>query len=184
MVGWNELAESKAPLATVSSRVFPQSALLISIIALFATSNTVLVTLIVASRLIYGLACNKSLPAVCASIGRRGTPYIAIAVVALLAIGAVYVAGIKTIALLVDLGIFLVYVVINASVIALRYREPETRRPFKIPFSIGKFPVFPLIGLLSSFFMLFNFSYTLILAEIALILVGFGFYKIYNRVSL
>ncbi len=178
VVDWRELSQSKAPLATVASKVIPESSQLISIIALFAMSNTVLITLIVASRLIYGLACNGALPGVCAAIGRNGTPYVAIIIVAILAISAVSIVGVKTIALLTDFGIFLVYIFVNASVIALRYREPKTRRPFRIPFSIGNFPVLPLIGLLSSLFMLFNFPYTLILAEIILILIGFGFYKL------
>ena len=181
ILNWQDLAQSETPLASVASKVIPQSAFWISVIALFSTSNTVLITLIVASRLIYGLACNNSLPRVCASVGKRGTPYVAISLVAFLALVAISIAGVSTIALLTTLGIFLVYVFVNAAVIALRYREPRTKRPFRIPLSIGKFPVLPLIGLISSLFMLFNFDYILIIFEIVLILIGFGFYKIFNR---
>src|SRR3989344_2548123 len=180
ILNWQELADSKAPLASVASKVIPQSAFWISVIALFSTSNTVLITLIVASRLIYGLACNGSLPRVCATIGSRGTPYVAIVMVAVLALAAISFAGVSTIALMTTLGIFLVYIFINAAVIALRYREPKIKRPFKIPLNIGKFPVLALIGLISSALMLLNFDRTLIIFEIFLVLIGFGIYKILN----
>lgn len=181
ILNWQDLASSKAPLSTVASKVVPQSPLVIAIIALFATANTVLITLIVASRLIYGLAENRSIPKIFGRVGRRGTPYIAIISVAVLALAAILFAGIKTIALLTDLGIFLVYIFVNGAVITLRYKEPSLKRPFRIPLNIGKFPIPALIGLVSSLFMLFNFSYILVGIEIILILAGIVFYKIFNR---
>ena len=48
----------------------------LALIALFATSNTVLISLIVGSRLMYGLSSNKLLPAAFSKIGERGTAYI------------------------------------------------------------------------------------------------------------
>jgi APA family basic amino acid/polyamine antiporter len=181
IIDWKELSLSQAPLASVASKAVPESLFVISIIALFSTSNTVLITLLVASRLIYGLAENRSLPRFFARIGKRNTPYVAIASVALLALVAVFVAGVTEIALLTTLGLFLVYIFVNLSVIILRYREPKVKRSFRIPLNIGKFPVTALIGLVTSVFMIINFSYTLILFEVVLIFLGFIFYKIFNR---
>lgn len=181
IMSWSDIAKSETPLASVASKVIPNSAFIISVIALFSTSNTVLITLIVASRLIYGLARNKSFPKIFSAVGRRRTPYFSIVLVAVLALIAMSVAGVSTIALMTTFGIFLVYVFINASVIALRYREPKAKRSFKIPINIGKFPVLPLIGLVASLFMLLNFQIYFLLFEILLILIGFAFYKIFNR---
>jgi APA family basic amino acid/polyamine antiporter len=38
---------------------------------------------------------------------------------------------------------------VNVTVIVLRYREPETPRPFRTPLSIGRMPVLPVLGLIS-----------------------------------
>lgn len=53
---WQELAESSVPLADVAARLFGSIAfLIISIIALFSTSNTVLMILVTTSRFLYGI---------------------------------------------------------------------------------------------------------------------------------
>ncbi|MFQ6056002.1 MAG: APC family permease, partial [Methanosarcinales archaeon] len=62
VIPWNELGASSAPLAAVSEKAWTGSSSLLSIIALFATGNTVLILLIVTSRMIYGMADKKSLP--------------------------------------------------------------------------------------------------------------------------
>jgi len=57
LADWQELGSSTSPLAYAASRSLGQSAFLsMSAIALFATSNTVLILLIVTSRMIYGMA--------------------------------------------------------------------------------------------------------------------------------
>ncbi|UCH03102.1 MAG: amino acid permease [Candidatus Bathyarchaeota archaeon] len=79
LVSWQDLAVSQAPLALAVSRVLgDQASLMMSIIALFATSNTVLVGLIVGSRRIYGMSRDGSLPKSLSKVHQnRGTPWIA-----------------------------------------------------------------------------------------------------------
>ena len=55
-VGWEALSQSKAPLTLVVSEGLGGYASLLSVIALFATANTVLMFLIVPSRILYGMA--------------------------------------------------------------------------------------------------------------------------------
>ncbi len=181
IVGWENLSTSKAPLTEVVARVYPNAAIIMSIIALFATSNTVLVILIVASRLLYGLSCNHSLPAVCSVVGKRGTPYIAVFLVMLFSILALAVGGIKEIAMLTDIGIFIVYIFVNLSLIALRYTQPKAKRLFKSPINIGRFPMLALFGIIASSFMLLHFSVYLILLELTVITIGFAVYLTYSH---
>ncbi len=181
ILGWEKLSESKAPLTEVVSSVYPNGAVIMSIIALFATSNTVLGILIVTSRLFYGLSSNHSLPEVCRRIGIRGTPYMAILLVMILSILALAVGGIKEIAMLTDIGIFIVYIFVNMSVIALRYARPAAVRGFKSPVNIGKFPVFALLGIIASGFMLLHFSIYLLLLELTIITIGFAVYLAYSH---
>ncbi|MEM3078327.1 MAG: amino acid permease, partial [Nitrososphaerales archaeon] len=63
IIPYGQLASSTSPLADVALKVQgPQAYLILSIIALFATSNTVLIILISTSRIAYGMARESSLP--------------------------------------------------------------------------------------------------------------------------
>ncbi|MBI5061059.1 MAG: amino acid permease [Candidatus Aenigmarchaeota archaeon] len=182
ILGWEELSQSKAPLTAVVSRVMGSDAsLMMSILALFATSNTVLVLLVVTSRILYGMSCQHSLPKRLGRIGRRGTPYTAVFVVMLFSITALFIGRIGTVAMLTTLGTFIVYLFINLALMWLRYKKPRASRSFKVPFNIGKFPVIAFLGIVSSAAMLFYFEPMLLLYEAVLILIGIGVYKIFNK---
>jgi len=181
-IGWQALSESPAPLADAVKGVwgYPGGQLL-SIIALFATANTVLIAIITMSRILYGMGRQRSVPAACARIGRRGTPYISVFVVGLLALAALALGGLKTIALLTDLGIFIVYLFVNLSLIWLRYSKPRIRRPFKSPLNVGRFPVLGGLGVAGSGFMLFYFEPMLLLLEVIIIAIGAAIYTAIKR---
>lgn len=182
ILGADRLGASKAPLADVISAVFPSGGLLMSLIALFATANTVMVIMLVASRMIYGLARNNSMPAVLGRIGPTGTPHVSIAVVLMFSLLSLLFGGIKTIALLTDLGIFTVYILINLSLIILRYKKPAIKGTFRSPLNFGRFPVLALFGILSSAYMLTHFPAELFVIESGIILVGLVLYKSFRKV--
>ncbi|MBI2583342.1 MAG: amino acid permease [Candidatus Aenigmarchaeota archaeon] len=176
-IGADALSQSAAPLAEVVSAGIPQASLLMSVIALFATGNTVLIILIVASRMLYGLSSNNTLPNAFGRLGKRKTPYISVFTVMIFSILFLFIGGIKTIASLTDVGIFAVYLFVNAAVIQLRYKMPKAKRTFRSPISIGKFPLLALLGIASSFLMFMQFEPALILYEIAVAVIGVGIYE-------
>ncbi|MBI2672844.1 amino acid permease [Candidatus Woesearchaeota archaeon] len=178
IVGSDALSKSKAPIADIVSAAVPGSTarLLMSFIALFSTSNTVLVILIVASRMLYGLSCNHELPGICKTTGTTGTPYISIIIVTITALISLLIGGIKTIASITDIGIFLVYLFVNFSLIRLRYSEPNLKREFKSPVNLGKFPLLALFGILTVFLMLYHFELKLLVFESVIIFAGILFY--------
>ncbi|HLD56780.1 MAG TPA: APC family permease [archaeon] len=182
-VGWETLAESKAPLAEVAQKGLGQNGIiLMSVIALFATANTVLIILIVVSRILYGLSCQKVLPKVCSKINGRGTPHYSIILVCLATIGFALIGNIKTVASLTDIGIFIVYIAINVSLIKIRLSEKKTSgKHFRSPLNIGRFPLLALFGLVSAGLMLFYFEPLLLLGEVVVIVAGFVVYKAFNR---
>ncbi len=180
ILGSEALASSKAPLAEVAEKVVPKSSFILSLIALFATSNTVLILLIVSSRLLYGLSSNKLLPAFFSTIGKRGTPFISVATIGVFAILGLLIGNIKKVATLVDLGIFTVYLFVNLSVIFLRYRAPKAKRLFKAPFNIGKFPVLAFLGITTNLVMLYFFEFRLFVYGIVLALAGLVAYFVFN----
>jgi APA family basic amino acid/polyamine antiporter len=152
VTGWEALAASDAPFATVAGRALGSGAsLLISGIALFATANTVLLMILASSRISYGMAGAGHLPARLAQVHRtRGTP-----VWATLAVGAgaclfTLAGDIGFVAELTNFTLFLTFTVINATVILLRIRHPRFHRPFRVPGSLGRVPLLPVAGLAAS----------------------------------
>ena len=181
ILGWEQLSNSKAPLAEAAEKVIPRSSYVLAVIALFATSNTVLILLIVGSRLLYGLSSNRSLPGFFSNVGKRGTPYISIFFITLLAgLSLIFGGGIKKLAHLTDLGIFTVYIFVNLSVIVLRYREPDARRVFKSPLNIGRFPLLAFLGVLLNLGMLYFFDLKTFLYGLALLLAGLMMYFLFD----
>lgn len=151
IIPWGELAESTAPLATVvASSMGPIAFIIIGIVALFSTANTVLITLVTNSRMIYGMAKRKSLPIFLAKIHKRTqTPWIAILLFSLATAIFVFIDNIEFVANLTNLFLFATFAMVNWSMIILRYKMPK-KRAFRCPVNIGEFNVIAALGFLSS----------------------------------
>ncbi|MBI2085375.1 MAG: amino acid permease [Candidatus Aenigmarchaeota archaeon] len=181
ILGSEKLGKSSAPLTEVVSSVTPNGGLIMSLIALFATSNTAMIIMLVASRMLYGLSNSGSLPKFIGNLDKKRTPYMAIAIVMAIVLISLFMGDIKSIALLTDLGIFIVYVFVNSSLIVIRYKNPIEKNTFKSPVNMGKFPVLALFGLLSSMFMLSHFSKELFIAEALVILAGLIVHQLFKK---
>jgi APA family basic amino acid/polyamine antiporter len=77
--------------------------------------------------------------------------------------------------------LFVTFVVINASVILLRYRAPEAVRPFRIPGNIGRLPVIPVLGVFSSLFLLAQLDAMVLLVGGVLVVIGAGIALVGHR---
>jgi APA family basic amino acid/polyamine antiporter len=181
VVPWEELAHAKAPLALVAERVFgANSFLILSVIALFSTFNTALVMLLSGSRLIFGIAERKALPKIFMSVLKRyKTPWASIIVIIIASMLFLLLEDLKTIANLTNFTIFIVFIVINASVIYFRYKKPIDKG-FKVPLSVGRFPIIPFFGIITSVFMITNLSIFVLILGAVLIIVGIIFDLILN----
>jgi APA family basic amino acid/polyamine antiporter len=173
VVSWQELAQAEAPLALIAQRVYgDRLALVLSVIALFSTFNTVLVTLLSGSRLIYGIAAYRALPRIFLSTAEKlQTPWIAIIAIVGVSIPFVFLGDLATIANLANFTIFIIFIMVNASVIYFRYRHP-VETGFKTPLTIGRFPVLPFLGLLTSLFMLIYLPINVLSLGFALVILG------------
>lgn len=173
-LGWEALSESKAPLTLVVSRALGAYAPILSYIALFATANTVLMFLIVPSRILYGMSTGGSLPRPFSQVGSRGTPFISVALVGLIAAFIAFLADIKTVAQLADLAVFIAYLVVNGSLIALA-GSTAGKAGFKGPRFAG-IPVLAYLGVGSSIFMLAFFPPHLWILESVILACGAALY--------
>jgi len=174
VMGWEKLGTSGAPFADLASTALGSGAFtLLAAIALFATANTVLLMLLGASRIVYGMADSATLPGILAKVHpSRRTPWAAILVSMLISILFLFSGDITFVANVDNFTLFVTFFVINASVIFLRYIKPEMKRPFRVPLTIGKFPVLPLFGILFCIFMLFQLEWKILLIGAALVVLG------------
>ena len=103
------------------------------------------------SRLGYSLALNRQIPS---AIGRlhpaRATPVVIICAGALLAIVLLIPADLEFLASIYAFGATISFTIVHASVVRLRWREPDRDRPFKAPLNIrigrGELPVTAALG--------------------------------------
>lgn len=174
IVGWQELSASKAPIATIVEKVLGgNSFLIISAIALFATFNTVLFILLSGSRFVYGMAEERALPSSFLRISKRfKTPWVAIIVIVISAMVFLFLQDLTILANLTNFAIIMVFIFVNASVIYYRYKMP-IQKGFRIPLSIGRFPVIPFVGIVMSCLMIINLSMMVLL--LGMMLIGIGF---------
>jgi APA family basic amino acid/polyamine antiporter len=131
--GWKDLSQSQAPLALIAERALGNNGnFVLSIIALFATSNTCLMMLISGSRIIYGMSraereigqdslmasssTSSTFPRILGRVhGYRKTPWIAIIVTMIIGIIVIIASrgNISGVASVSVFGIFIVYALVN-----------------------------------------------------------------------
>ncbi|QUC64627.1 amino acid permease [Nitrosopumilus sp. K4] len=182
-ISWEQLAESSAPLAIVAEvKLGEQGRLILSLIALFATASTILITLVAGARIFYGMARDGSLPAKLGMVHHKTkTPWIAVILIFVTAVGFSFVGDIVIVANIVVFAVVVTFAMINLSVILLRYVRPELERPYKVPVNIGKFPILPLFGLGATIYMAIQFEVEIILSGLAIIAAGAIFFVIYKK---
>lgn len=183
VLNWQDLGASMAPLADVAKRAMGSNGyFILSVIALFATTNTVLIMLIAGSRVLYGMSQQRSLPSFFARIHtRRNTPWIAVIGVMGGAVIFALVGNIVTVANITVFTIVITFAMVNLALIWLRYKEPNVERPFKVPLNIGKFPLLPFLGLATSVAVAIQFNIYIISVGVGVIGAGALFYFIYKK---
>ncbi len=175
ILDWHLLGTSSAPLADVASQAFGSNAFfLLSILALFATANTVLLMLLATSRIMYGIGRSFSPKNIFARIhSKRHTPWIATLLTMAFSIIFLGFGEIEIVANITDFLIFFTFIIINLSVISTRYKGYDKLREFKIPLNIGKFPVIPLLGIISCLMLMACMDLEVVAYAVLIIVVGF-----------
>ena len=174
ILDYETIADSQAPLSSVVSEVLgPAGGIIMSFIALFATANTVLIMMIVTSRMMYGMARDKALPEGLSKVSpKHKTPVLAVLVTMILAIIPLFLGDISTIADATVFGVLITFFLVNLSLIILRKKKPELERPFKQKPNIGWLPIVALLGCIVCFGLLFTFDLLTIIIQVIIILCG------------
>jgi APA family basic amino acid/polyamine antiporter len=180
LAGGTELSRSEAPLAYAASMVLGANAfVLLSAVALFATANTVLILLIVGSRMIYGVARDGSLPVIFSAIHKsRGTPWAAALAIMIASMLFAAVGDLRVLASVANFAAFAIFFSVNLSLIWLRFKMPETERPFRVPLALGKLPIIPTLGLISCVILISYLDLLGVILGIAALAIGGSAYII------
>src|SRR4029079_10060568 len=89
------------------------------------------------SRLGYALAVNRQIPTKVGSLSRtRATPVGIIAFGAVMAICLLIPADLELLAAICAVGATIAFTIVGASVVWLRYKEPERDRPYRMPLNV------------------------------------------------
>jgi len=153
----SELAASDAPLKDILEPHHPMAGTLISIISLFAILNGLLAQLIMASRVLYGMAFQGRAPAFLAVVSKRTqTPIIAtIIITAVVLIFALWLP-LVTLAKTTSFIILIIFALINLSLWRIQQKEPKDKAHKK--------GGWPLTGTLLCLFLIGVQSYNLLFA--------------------
>ncbi len=154
LVDWRALGASASPLALVAEAGGGAVAgSVVGAIALTSTANTVLILLVSTSRLLYGVSKSeyRSFPTMFSRIhaGRR-TPYLAVALVGGLTVPFVLLGDLGQVAALANAALLVVFVVVNAALLKLRFDHPGDRAGFTAPLTVGRLSVTALAGLVTT----------------------------------
>lgn len=174
VLGWESLSATDAPLAEVARQALGGSAFdVIAVVALFSTANTILLMLVAASRMIYGMASSEALPRFLAWVHPGvQTPARAIVICLIVSVGFALSGDLGLVAGATNFAVFVGFGAVNASLIVLRYTHADTPRPFRVPLNIGRFPVLPVVALASVVFMMANLETNAILIGLGLFALG------------
>lgn len=145
VVPTDQLAESSGPLLEVVRQgPLGISTRLFSFIALFALPNGALINLIMASRLVYGMAQEGIVPAPLGKVSvQRRTPWVAIVFTSLIAAGLVLTGDLGALADTTVVLLLVVFAIVNVAVLMLRGDEVDHDH-FRTP------TVFPVLGAIVS----------------------------------
>jgi amino acid transporter len=162
-----ELAESTGPLlAVVEATGVGIPSWLFSLIALIAVANGALLTMIMASRLAYGMADQALLPSPLARVlPKRRTPWVAILVTTATAMLLTLVGDLSTLAETVVLLLLFVFLSTNVAVLVLR-RDKVEHDHFRV------WTFVPVLGVASCILLLTQQSLMVWLFGAALLAVG------------
>lgn len=148
----DDLAGSDAPVGLLFERLTGMSPLAITLVAIMATLNGVVIEIIMASRVVYGLGRKGRLPGWAARVHpKTHTPLNATLVISAVMLAAALFVPLDALVELTSQIILFVFTLVNLSLVVVKLRGDEAPQGiFTIPVII------PMIGVVSCLFLLFG----------------------------
>lgn len=164
VMGWEKLSNSDGPLAAViEQKIGTIGATALVIIALFATSKTILSNILGTSRLLYDVARVSDvswMKKFTTISGIGNAPNYAIVAISIVAIAFGLIGNLQIVASISNIFIFIVFGMVNVALLAFRYKHRKAdhkKPPFHIRLNINNIPI-PTVIALVTILMLFGFN--------------------------
>lgn len=130
----DELQASKAPFAEIYTRLTGNKPVLISVIASFAVINGALIQMIMATRIVYGMAAKGWLPSSLSYISfRTKTPVTATLLIGVITIALSLLFDIVTLASYSSMLILITFTLVNVSLIRIKSSIPAPEGVTQVP---------------------------------------------------
>ena len=160
VLGAVELSKSDGPLAAVlAAKAGEAWVTALIIVALFATSKTILSNILGTSRLVYDIARDSGYNWLrkATHISRTtGTPVSAIIAITIVSVGFGMIGNLKTVASISNIFIFCVFLNVNLALIRFRLSEAgREKAPFQVPFSVSGIPAPTVVAILGVLVLLY-----------------------------
>lgn len=139
-----ELAKSSAPLATVYKAATGADPVVISLIGLFAVVNGALIQMIMASRLLYGMAQKNWLPQILGRVNATTrTPINSSLLTAIIMLTLALLLDLEKLAEMTSYLVLSVFAMVNLALVRIKLKRADASSQLK--YSIG----FPILGFIS-----------------------------------
>ena len=150
----DRLSTAELPVAMAIEDIFGRSSVtVVAIIAVVTVVGCINASIMIASRIMHGLGRDGFLPAATAHVNRGGTPDVAMALAAVVAIALALSGEFETVFLVLAAFALFVLVLVDLAFFKLRFSEPELPRPYRAKF----YPWLPALALLIDLAVLLAF---------------------------
>jgi APA family basic amino acid/polyamine antiporter len=151
---------------------------IIKIAAIAGLSSVVLVMMMGQPRIFFTMANDGLLPPVFSRVHPKfKTPYISTALTGFVAFILAGILPINILGELVSIGTLLAFVIVCISIIVLRKKQPELKRPFRTPWV----PLVPILGAGTCLLQMFALPFDTWLRLIVWFVLGLAIYFFYSR---
>ncbi|MBI3699746.1 MAG: amino acid permease [Afipia sp.] len=151
-VSLEELSASSAPLSLVFQKVAGVSPMTISAIAIFATLNTILAQMTLATRVLYGMARQGDLPSLLGRVHTKtSTPLVATVLTVFIVIALALTVPFERLAESTSLATLAIFALVNLSLLRLRYIGFHSNTPhISVPIWVPWLGLLTCLGMIAS----------------------------------
>ncbi len=179
MVNYKDMRGDAAPVATaIGLTPYPWLKMVITFGAIMGLTSVVLVMLLGQSRVFYSMSRDGLLPSIFSEIHPKfHTPWKSnLIFMVMVGLGAGFLP-ISQLGHMTSIGTLMAFIIVCAGVIVLRYAQPNAPRPYRTPWV----PLFPLLGIVVCFSMMYSLNTQTWLRLIVWLIIGMVVYFSYSR---
>ncbi|OAA91997.1 amino acid permease [Clostridium coskatii] len=179
MVPYLKFKDTAAPVAFALQQVgINWGSALVSVGAICGLTSVLIVMLFGQTRVLFAMSRDGLLPRVFGQVNQRfHTPVKSTLLVGIITMIIAGFTPISVVSELTNIGTLAAFIIVSASVIVLRKREPDRPRSFKVPFS----PVTPIFAMIACAFLIINLQKVTLVRFAVWLVVGLIIYFVYGN---